>query len=454
MRRVVEGQNRVIAMRRTAYILLPAAVTLVAGIAVAQEAPPSLEFSFSNPGARSMGLAGAFVALADDATAAFANPAGLVQLLRPEISIEFRRRKYSTPYTKGGRAQGEPTGWGIDTVDGVRTASSNETTSGLSFLSFVYPGTRWSLALYRHQLADFSVRTEINGLFRDTETGWKRNEDQLSITEVDIVGTGLSGAYRVNDRLSLGFGLSYFSGTVANHADVYSVDVFPDTFWERNSFLPHRKMVMSSFTVDDTDVGFNIGGLWKFADSWRLGAVYRKGPQFKYELYNRAGPLNPEPEGTILESVTDRSIAFPDVWGLGIAYRSPNGSLTVGFEWDRVEYSIIAETLDSPLVDTSMVAIDDANELRLGVEYVFLEVSPLFAIRGGIWQDPDHRFRYLGAEPHLGDEHFSRALYQQGEDILHVTAGVGIAFKKFQIDLGADLSQTSDIVALSAIYNF
>jgi hypothetical protein len=35
-----------------------------------------------------------------------------------------------------------------------------------------------------------------------------------------------------------------------------------------------------------------------------------------------------------------------------------------------------------------------------------------------------------------------------------VTIGVGIAFKAFQIDLGADFSQISDIFALSAIYNF
>src|SRR5262249_4349067 len=38
-----------------------------------------LQFDFLNPGAKSLALAGSFVALADDATATFANPAGLVQ---------------------------------------------------------------------------------------------------------------------------------------------------------------------------------------------------------------------------------------------------------------------------------------------------------------------------------------------------------------------------------------
>jgi len=435
--------------RYLALIVVAAAAQLMPGISAAQEAPPSLELSFSNPGARSMGLGGAFVALADDATAAFANPAGLVQLVRPEVSLELRRRDYSTPYTAGGRVQGPPTGNGIDTVDGIRTEFSNETTSGVSFLSFVYPGTKWSLAVYRHQLADFAVRTEINGLFGDVpEGGTRRYLDQRTVTELDIVGTGLSGAYQVSDRLSLGFGLTYFSGRVESQGAVYLIDVYPDTFWEQNSFFPDRVIVTNSFVVDDTDVGFNAGVLWKVAESWRLGGVYRQGPRFDYELYNRAGPANELPEGTVLEAVTDRSLAFPDVWGLGVAYRSPNGSLTVGLEWDRVEYSIIKETLDSPVVESSAVAMDDADELHLGVEYVFLKTSPLIAIRGGLWRDPDHRFRYIEDDP------FNQALYRSGKDVLHFTAGVGVAFRQFQIDLGFDLSDFSDAFALSAIYSF
>ena len=38
-------------------------------------------------GARAMGMGGAFIAIADDATAASWNPAGLIQLEKPELSI-------------------------------------------------------------------------------------------------------------------------------------------------------------------------------------------------------------------------------------------------------------------------------------------------------------------------------------------------------------------------------
>jgi len=91
-----------------------------------QEGAVTFEFSFSNPGARSVGLGGAFAALADDATAAFANPAGLTQLLASEISLEGRRSSHSTPYVSGGRISGSPTGIGIDTVDHLTYEESSD----------------------------------------------------------------------------------------------------------------------------------------------------------------------------------------------------------------------------------------------------------------------------------------------------------------------------------------
>ena len=153
---------------RYRLLILPATI-LVASGAFAQGIL-TLELSFSNPGARSLGFGGAFVALADDATAAYANPAGLVQLTRPEISIEGRSWSYSTPFVVGGRASGNPTGIGIDTTPGLRWRESTADFTGLSFLSYVYPRKRWSLALYRHQLARFTSSYTTDGLFAEGST--------------------------------------------------------------------------------------------------------------------------------------------------------------------------------------------------------------------------------------------------------------------------------------------
>ena len=150
-------------MKRLVAPILFCTILLGAGPSYAQGGPETLQFSFSNPGARSIGLGGAFVALADDATAIYSNPGGLVQLARPEISIDGRFWSYATPFTEGGQVLG-------DTRD-LRSGVSRDAIPGISFLSFVYPKDDWSFAVYRHQSASFESRTETQGFFtRDPET--------------------------------------------------------------------------------------------------------------------------------------------------------------------------------------------------------------------------------------------------------------------------------------------
>ena len=63
--------------------------------------PPSI-FSAPLPvgsGARALGFAGAFTGIADDATAASWNPAGLIQLERPEISAVYRGTRVENKHT-------------------------------------------------------------------------------------------------------------------------------------------------------------------------------------------------------------------------------------------------------------------------------------------------------------------------------------------------------------------
>ena len=151
--------------RITSAAFLGLASLLTSITVSAQQAVVPLQLSFSDPGARSAGLGGAFVALADDATAAFANPAGLVQLLKPEISIEVRSWNHTTPYTASGRVEGDPSGQGLDVTAGLTKGEATYDTIGLSFLSLVFPVGDWSFALFRHQYADLEFSAETQGLF-------------------------------------------------------------------------------------------------------------------------------------------------------------------------------------------------------------------------------------------------------------------------------------------------
>jgi long-subunit fatty acid transport protein len=449
------------AHRITLVVLI--AATIAAASGNAQETPSTFEFSFSNPGARSLGLGGAFSALADDATAAFANPAGLVQLVSLEVSAEVRHWSYSTPYIEGGRFEGEPTGIGLDTVDGLRTAVSEEQLTGLSFLSFVYPKGKWSLAVYRHQLANFRAQTDTQGLFHTAGTGTVtfRTFDRRWSTELDIVSYGLAGAYRISDRFSLGLGLVYFDGQLHAPFEWYLPDDDSlEGIFGPNSYLPERQLANGDMAFDDSDWGLSAGLLWSIAERWSIGAFYRQGPEFQlvYDVRTGAavGIIDPSLAPDEVFLIIETPMHFPDVYGLGIAYRSRDGKIAVGFEWDRVEYSsifnsfepVVIESVDDDLDLGIELVADDGNELRIGGEYAFLDLKPVLAIRAGVWLDPDHRFRSVSDDP----EH--RALFQPGEDEVHVAVGIGLAFTSFQIDLAADFSDLVDSLSLSAIYSF
>ena len=61
-----------------------------AGALTDEEIFRGFQFDFINPGARSLGLGGAYIAAADDATAAEANPAALHYIKRQELFGEYR----------------------------------------------------------------------------------------------------------------------------------------------------------------------------------------------------------------------------------------------------------------------------------------------------------------------------------------------------------------------------
>lgn len=417
----------------------------------AQEEPQPIltpQFSFSNPGARSMGFGGAFVAVADDATAAFVNPAGLLQLAEPEISIEGRYWSYSTAYVAGGRIEGAPSGSGLDTTAGLRVEYSEDEASSLSFLSFVYPRKRWSLGLYRHVLANFESTSETQGFFAGgTDCCQIRYfADQRGRANLEVVSYGLAGAYRVTDAFSLGLGLIAYESSMSVSAGIYLPDDLSNPIGSPTSFLPEKLILEQTNFSDDSSFSFNAGFLWAPSPQWRVGGKYRGGPEVGASGRLLVGPALDLglPPGTEVVADLGHTAYLPDVFGFGVAYRTVDGRVTAAFEWDRVTYS---DPLSSLGVDDQ--EIDDADELHLGGEYVFLQTRPMLALRVGTWLDPDHLTR-----PKENANLFTRVLLPPGEDEIHFAVGIGAAFRKLNIDAGVDFSDSVDTVALSANYSF
>src|SRR6266550_8881347 len=74
------------------------------------EVNSGLQLNFASPGARSLGIGGAFVGLADDATSAYTNPAGLVNVHRAELSGEMRSWQFTNEFPTRGHAFGPASG--------------------------------------------------------------------------------------------------------------------------------------------------------------------------------------------------------------------------------------------------------------------------------------------------------------------------------------------------------
>src|SRR6185369_5062685 len=119
---------------------------------------------------------------------------------------------------------------------GLVTKSSQNQVTGLSFLSFVYPGKRWAVAEYRQELANFETSFRTHGPFFDgtgLPTATNRVRPADARLDLGIVNLGFSGAYRVNDHLFVGLGLSLYDFTLKSVSRRYNFNrnppVPPDT---------------------------------------------------------------------------------------------------------------------------------------------------------------------------------------------------------------------------------
>ncbi len=161
-------------------------------------------FNLANPGARSLGMGGAFLGLADDATAAYTNPAGLTQLSEAEVSIEGRYTKYSVPFVNGGSTPIDP----FDT-EALHAATASNSVNNMSFLSIVYPHESWEFALFRDEVIHYN-NSFTGSLEPETVTfpdGGVFDVFPIAGTQsVKVIDYGFSVAWKVNDGVSLGAG--------------------------------------------------------------------------------------------------------------------------------------------------------------------------------------------------------------------------------------------------------
>jgi long-subunit fatty acid transport protein len=418
----------------------------------------SLQFNFSNPGARSLAMAGALTGAGDDATGAWTNPGGLTNITRPEVGVEFRGFNFETPFVSAGHFPGQPSGRGQDTIAGRVYGISEDSTHSLSFVSAVVPKSRFAFAFYRTELANFETSISTEGtFFDDPDDGTLSRAFPYDGTlELKIANFGGSVAFRLTDQFSVGAGLSYYDFDISSDAVRYGAfgpGTAPGSFVGPPLRTPDNVVsdeIIDRDEDDDSAFGVNVGVSINPSDALRIGASYRQGPKFGM-VYRRIDLFGDEFGNT-------STFKVPDVFGVGVLVK-PLPQLNIAVDYRRVAYSQLTQDMklgfDDPdddfIVSIDDYVLDDGNEFRAAGEYLFTNFSaPLsaIAVRGGLWYDPDHRIRYEG--PPSTDT----VLYPAGDSEMHYTGGAGIVFEKFQFDVGFDRSEAVKTFSVSAVLRF
>lgn len=448
----------------TAGALL-AAVMGVPGTASAQvnvEAMQGVQFDFLAPGARSLAMGGAFVAVADDATAALSNPAGLSSLTRREISVEGRSRQFKVPFVLGGRLTGSPTGTGIDTLSGPVFDEASSSESGLSFLSFVFasPDRPWTLAAYRHETVRYSTEIQTQGAFRrNEELGTNRFFPVTGALGLDIVNYGVAGSWKwqacndvsgariCEDRFAVGGGLSIYQFSAESLTTRF--DLTDEGAGVGDFFGPPQYTTLvnqQTLDGDETGFGVNVGMIFKPNRHLQLGVSHRRGATFDFTAANSGPSFTPYSR--------DAEFAMPHVTTAGLALRL-GGSSLVAMDYSRVQYSRLAERFvdvffepgaDDPALDRSGdFTAPDGHEFHLGFEHQFLNLRGTPALRLGTWYDPAHA---------VSSSVERNAIFRPGDDVWHFTAGGGFVVGRAEISVGGDFSDRGNIGSASLVFRF
>ncbi len=373
-------------------------------------------------GARAMGMGGAFIAVADDATAASWNPAGLIQLEKPELSVVGAYSARNNHYTS-------------DRLESDTDSTDEET--ALNYFSVTYPFhliRNAVVSLNYQRLYEFGRSLNYHQHLTSAEL---ELDQQIQFDQSGSIGAvGLAGAIELTPRVSIGCTVN-----------IWTDELGWDNGW-RTSYRVHTSGVQAGEPVsgdtriDETyekfrGINFNLGLLWE-TDKWgNLGLVIKT--PFKASLVHRfeqsGAAISGAPSNTGDPVRTDEQVSLymPFSYGAGWARRFRD-RLTLSLDIHRTEwgeYKLVDgqgnefSPIDGRFMDQSDV--DATTHVRLGAEHLFLLPGKGIALplRAGLFYDP---------EPAQGSP----------RDVYGFSLGAGLTRQRYSCDLAYQLRWAAD----------
>ena len=327
-------------------------------------------------GARAIGMGGAFIGVADDATAASWNPGGLVQM---------RKRQYSIVYSSFIRDERNHFPDAINSHKAYHVDHSN-----INHLSFTFPFEM----LNRNMTIAFTYQ-QLYTLDRNWFLKIPANQGQLNINylqEGSIDNIGFSYCIQVNPKISFGLTLNYWEDGLMNNDWLQDYTyIFDSTdFRNRYQLIKIEEYSFKGFNS-------NLGGLITL-DSFSLGFVLKLPfrASIHHSFYNETTQfVNDEIifQNSDLIS-TKQKLDMPISYGIGIVYKFSD-DLYVSSDLYRTQWDDFCLITDGkkknpisrrPISDSIM---KPTHQLRMGLEYLIKKNKDyIIPFRTGIFYDP------------------------------------------------------------------
>lgn len=266
-------------MLKTTVKLLP---LLVLGTISGQAAASGFQLLEQNASGLGNAYAGS-AAVAEDASTIYFNPAGMTKLQDREVSVGFNAIRPSYKFTNQGTRN--PLAFG----GGAATGGNGSDAGDWGYV----PNGYMSWALTKDLYAGLGIGAPF-GLKTEYDKGWVGRYQAIKF-DIQTINVNPSIAYRVNETVSLGFGVNWQKF---------------DAEYVRQG---HPTLGAVNLNAKDDAWGWNAGALFQVSPATRIGVSYRSA--IKYKL-----------DGTIATAIPGRSggvtadLKLPDTFILSLTH--------------------------------------------------------------------------------------------------------------------------------------
>jgi len=364
-------------------------------------------------GARALGMGGAFIAVADDATAATFNPAGLAQLLKPEFSVVGQGLQRRVSYQ-----------------DFETSTQGRQLAVGDSLIGHTHFDPLLISAMVPLRVAGRNLAIQLSA-----QRAYTMGEgDSRSVLETPLASGGATQPVRIDQSIQQSGQIDVYSLAVAYECSQRILLGVTYNQWRGRWDLDTSSVQSSDGAASSLRFrqgngldgqNFNLGLLWRWP-TWTLGLVHGTAFRADYSFDTRI-ETNAPVTVPLNSSVSGTGLHWPDFTGLGLAFRPTDQWLVTGdiqhTAWSQARFLSSDRNLNGlNFFDLTRNGYgQDATVVRLGAEKVWLTSGGLLIpMRFGVSREPQPL-----VDPLTGEQRV----------MLGLTLGSGCKWGPYSLDL-------------------